>query len=64
MKILILSIVCSAVLGVCVAVFLRFVKYFDKQYEDFEDERYRAAAGPSTLSKQRDAPAKDEEASP
>ena len=46
MRIIILSVICSAVIGLCVAIFLRFVKYFDKKYEDFEDERYRAASGP------------------
>jgi hypothetical protein len=48
MRIIILSVICIAVIGIIVAVFLRFVKYFDKKYEDFEDERYRAAAGAAT----------------
>jgi len=45
MNIIILSLVCSAVLGIIVAVFLRYVKFFDKQYDEFEDERHRAVVG-------------------
>jgi hypothetical protein len=45
MKLILLSIITSAVIGTLVAVFLRFKKYFDKQYDQFEDERYRAVAG-------------------
>ncbi|HLP16771.1 MAG TPA: hypothetical protein VK470_10965 [Bacteroidota bacterium] len=68
MKLILLSIICSAVLGVGVAVFLRFVKFFDKRYEDFEDERFRAAAGPSAEAAAHNAdeppPAKNENLPP
>lgn len=45
MKIIILSLICSAVIGSIVAVFLRFVKHFNKLYDEFEDERHRAVVG-------------------
>lgn len=45
MKIIILSLICSTVLGIIVAVFLRYVKFFDKQYDEFEDERHQAVVG-------------------
>jgi hypothetical protein len=46
MKLIILSLICSAIIGIIVAAFLRFVKVFNKKYDEFEDERYRAVAGP------------------
>jgi hypothetical protein len=45
MNIIILSLVCIAVIGICVAVFLRFVTVFNKKYDEFEDERHRAVVG-------------------
>jgi hypothetical protein len=45
MNIIILSLVCIAVTGICVAVFLRVVKVFNKKYDEFEDERHRAVVG-------------------
>jgi hypothetical protein len=45
MKIIILSLICSIVIGAIVAAFLRFVKFFNKRYDEFEDERHRAVVG-------------------
>ena len=45
MNIIFLSLICSAVIGIVVAVFLRIVKVFDAHYDEFEDERHRAAVG-------------------
>ena len=45
MNIIILSLICSAVIGMLVAVFLRVKKAFDKNYDEFEDERHRAVVG-------------------
>ncbi|MGE5315208.1 MAG: hypothetical protein ACM3Q4_10970 [Acidobacteriota bacterium] len=55
MRILILSIICTAVIGIIVAVFLQVKKHFDKKYDEFEDERHRAAIGSA-----RDAGKKDD----
>ena len=45
MKIIILSLICSAVLGIVVIIFFRVVKIFNKKYDEFEDERHRAVVG-------------------
>ena len=45
MKIIILSLICSTVIGIIVAAFIRFVKFFNKQYDEFEDERHEAVVG-------------------
>lgn len=45
MNIIILSCICSTVIGIIVAAFLRFVKVFNKKYDEFEDERHEAVVG-------------------
>ncbi len=45
MNIIILSLICIAVIGTLVAVCIRGKKAFDKNYDEFEDERHRAAVG-------------------
>ena len=40
-----LSLICSLVIGIALAIFLRIVKLFNKSYEEFEDERHRAVVG-------------------